>query len=60
MAESDLPISTKQRSTLNIEHGDLQLKLTNLQPNICDFERRVGVDVMPPQQQKEHVESISA
>ena len=28
---------SKQRSTLNIECGDLQLKLTNLQPNIHDL-----------------------
>ena len=28
---------SKQRSTLNIEHDDLQLKLTNMQLNVCDL-----------------------
>ena len=27
----------KQENTLNIKHGDLSLKLTNLQSNILDF-----------------------
>ena len=30
-------LRSKQRCTLNIECGDLQLKLTNLQPDICDL-----------------------
>ena len=29
-------LMNKQRSILNIEHGDLWLKLTNLHPNIYD------------------------
>ncbi len=30
-------LQSRQRSTLDIEHGDLWLNLTNLQLNICDL-----------------------
>ena len=38
---------SKQRSTLNIEHSNLLLKLTNLQPNIHDLLRTYQNSTFP-------------